>query len=263
MSFVEKTRFRELWDGLLAEGTTMVGIDELVERSGATKGGTWNAVAAATKRRLVFSPVRGLYVLVPPQYRSWGVVPADWFIADLCAHLGRSYYVGYLSAAAYHGASHQAPQVFQAVVDRKIAAREVEGLRLRFYQTSHFGDRATTTATGPNGPLVVATPETCALDLAEHSERGGGLGNVATILSELKLDPEALVIGATGRRPATIRRLGYLLELVSALGPWEHLRALARTDAGAPTLLHPKGGFRGPVDARWNIQANTPVEPDE
>jgi hypothetical protein len=57
-------------------------------------------------RRRVFSPTRGLYVVIAPEFRSWGGVPADWFIDDLMRHLGRRYYVALLSAAAYHGASH-------------------------------------------------------------------------------------------------------------------------------------------------------------
>jgi hypothetical protein len=74
------------------------------------------AVAEARRRHLVFSPVRGLYVLIPPQYRHEGTVPADWFLDDLCWN----YYLGYLSAAARHGAAHQAGQVTQTVVDRSV-----------------------------------------------------------------------------------------------------------------------------------------------
>ena len=55
------------------------------------------------------------------------------------------------------------------------------------------------TATGPTGSLRVATPETCAFDLAQAPGRGGGVGNVATVLRELTLDADNLAeqIGAT------------------------------------------------------------------
>lgn len=71
----------------------------------------------------VFSPTRGLYVVIPPEFRSWGVVPADWFIDDLMRHLGRRHYVALLSAAAYHGAAQQASQVFQVMTDGRVLER--------------------------------------------------------------------------------------------------------------------------------------------
>lgn len=54
----------------------------------------------------VASPRRGFYVVVPPEYRVAGSLPASWFIDDLMRHLGQPYYVGLLSAAAIHGAGH-------------------------------------------------------------------------------------------------------------------------------------------------------------
>ena len=59
-----------------------------------------------------------------------------------------------------------------ALPTREVAGRhEHEGLRLRFYQAGQFEDRPTTISTGPNGPLVVATAETTALDLADRGPR--------------------------------------------------------------------------------------------
>ena len=43
------------------------------------------------------------------------------------AHLSQPYYVALLSAAAYHGAAHQKPQVFQVMVPRRAAASSAEG----------------------------------------------------------------------------------------------------------------------------------------
>ena len=70
-------------------------------------------VAAQTAlRRLreqgrIVAPRRGFYVVVPPEYRAAGSPPASWFIDDLMRHLGVRYYLGALTAAAYHGATHQ------------------------------------------------------------------------------------------------------------------------------------------------------------
>jgi hypothetical protein len=60
-------------------------------------------VAAQTAlRRLkqqgrVVSPRRGFYVVVPPEYRAAGSLPASWFIDDLMRYLDQPYYVGLLA----------------------------------------------------------------------------------------------------------------------------------------------------------------------
>lgn len=38
----------------------------------------------------------------------------------MMAHLGRDYYLGWLSAAEMYGAAHQRPQVLQVAVDRHL-----------------------------------------------------------------------------------------------------------------------------------------------
>jgi predicted transcriptional regulator of viral defense system len=219
------------------------------------------AVAEAQRRHLLFSPVRGLYVLIPPQYRHEGTVPADWFLDDLCRHLDRNYYLGYLSAAARYGAAHQAAQVTQTVVDRPVIDR-TSGPRLRFYTDARMSMWPVTTATGPTGLLRVATPETCAFDLAQAPGRGGGVGNVATVLRELTLGADNLAEQTAHRSRAATRRLGFLLESVDSDVELRALEASARGDRNR-TLLDPKGTPRGAIDRRWHVIVNAPVEPEE
>ena len=159
LTFVaSNTRFAGLWDEFLSEGQVTLTQEQIRDRSGSSPGSVRVAVAEAQRRHLLFSPVRGLYVLIPPQYRHAGTVPADWFLDDLCRHLGRNYYLGYLSAAARHGAAHQAAQVTQTVVDRSVIDR-TSGPRLRFYTDARMSIWPVAMATGPTGSLRVATPE--------------------------------------------------------------------------------------------------------
>jgi hypothetical protein len=44
---------------------------------------------------MLLNPRRGFYVVVPPQYLSWGAPPPSWYIDDLMRHEGHSYYVGF------------------------------------------------------------------------------------------------------------------------------------------------------------------------
>jgi hypothetical protein len=48
----------------------------------------------------VFSPARGFWVLIPPEFRSWRAVPASRFADVMMRALDRTYYVALLSAAA-------------------------------------------------------------------------------------------------------------------------------------------------------------------
>ncbi len=255
------TRFAGLWDEFLSEGQVTLTQEQVRDRSGSSPGSVRVAVAEAQRRHLLFSPVRGLYVLIPPQYRYEGTVPADWFLDDLCRHLGRNYYLGYLSAAARHGAAHQAAQVTQTVVDSSVIDR-TSGPTLRFYTDAQMRKWPVAMATGPTGSLRVATPETCAFDLAQAPGRGGGVGNVATVLRELTLDAGRLAEQTSQRSRAATRRLGFLLESVKNDVELSALEESAKGDRNR-TLLNPKGEAHGAIDRQWQVIVNVAVEPDE
>jgi hypothetical protein len=123
--------------------------------------------------------------MVPPEYRSWGAVPAAWFIDPMMQHLGRSYYVGLLSAAAQHGASHQAAQTFQVVTDRHVEDRDFDRVRLRFQTSALAAQTPIEQINTPTGTMAVSTREATVGDLVEHPGESGGLSNVATILREI------------------------------------------------------------------------------
>jgi hypothetical protein len=40
---------------------------------------------------LAFSPTRGAYVLIPPEFRTWRAVPASHFVDDMMRYLGHEY----------------------------------------------------------------------------------------------------------------------------------------------------------------------------
>lgn len=117
-------------------------------------------------------------------------------------------------------------------------------------------------ATGPTGSLRVAAPETCAFDLAQAPGRGGGVGNVATVLRELTLDADNLADQTSQRPRAAARRLGFLLECVKSGLELTALEESAKGDRNH-TLLDPKGEAHGAIDRRWQVIVNVAVEPDE
>ncbi|MFO7641613.1 MAG: type IV toxin-antitoxin system AbiEi family antitoxin [Candidatus Competibacteraceae bacterium] len=226
------------------------------------------AVQAALRRlkeqgRIV-SPRRGFYVVVPPEYRATGSPPASWFIDDLMRHLGQPYYVGLLSAAAIHGASHQQPMVFQVVTN--IPTREMRAgkIRIRFFMNRNVERVPTTEIQTETGAMHVATPETTAFDLVRYQAAAGHLSNIATVLGELaeRIDGQALVKAADLVKVTDVQRLGYLLDAVGESDPAAPLAEWLEARRPRVAPLAPGEPVHGKIDERWRIRANAELEPE-
>lgn len=262
---LERTEIAGLPDALLSYGQHHFTTEDAATAAGITPESARPALARLIRNRLAFSPARGLYIAIPPEYRSWGVVPAAGFVDALMAHLDRSYYVGFLSAAEVHGAAHQKPQVFQVVVDRDLRDRDLGRVRVRFITNRTIVDLPTVRRNTPTGTMAVSTPALTAMDLAHRPIHGAGLHNVATVLIELvrdgKLDDD-LLAQLVGHFPAAAaRRVGWIIENFTDL----RLGALAAVASRAveePSNLDHYGPRRGAVDPRWRIRVNTTVDPD-
>ena len=106
----------EAWvHGLQARGRYTFTRKQAAEALGRAGAGLTKALGRLTQKRRIVSPRRGFYVIVPAEFSIPGSPPADWFIDHLMGYVGHPYYVGLLSAAAYHGAAHQQPQQFLVV----------------------------------------------------------------------------------------------------------------------------------------------------
>lgn len=253
----------QLPDLLLSRGQHHFTTAQAVALFGSNGAAARKGLQRLTSARQIISPSRGFYVIVPPEFRAWGTVPGSHFIDAMMRHLDRRYYVALLAAAELHGAAHQAPQVFQVMIDRPLASRDLGRTRLRFFTGRHVTTAPTERRNTPTGTMLVATPELTAVDLVDHVDAAGGLDNVATVLAELeRLDPAALARLASGRDRAVARRLGWLLNLVEADVDLEPLATVAAASDGTATDLRAGNPRRGAVDRRWNIRVNADVQPD-
>ncbi|MGH2878482.1 MAG: type IV toxin-antitoxin system AbiEi family antitoxin domain-containing protein [Solirubrobacteraceae bacterium] len=254
---------RDLPDLLVSRGRYSASLGEILSLTGLSHAAVASGLQRLRKQRRVFSPTRGLYVVIPAEYRSWGVIPADWFIDDLMRHLGRRYYVALLSAAAHHGAAHQAPQVFQVMADGRVLDRGIERVRLHFYVSEYTADTPTTLVTVHTGSIPVSSPEATVVDLVREPRASGGISNVATILGEIgELDGSALATLAARYGRALARRTGWMVDHYGSCQDLGPLRLAARLDVGEPALLSPSGPRRGHADRAWGVRLNITVEPD-
>lgn len=103
----------DLIDDLASRGQYHFTTDEMAARVGSSVIAARAALRRLQKKGVVATPHRGFHVIVPPEYRRLGCLPADQFIPQLMEHLGLDYYAALLTAGRYHGAAHQQPQVFQ------------------------------------------------------------------------------------------------------------------------------------------------------
>ena len=213
----------------------------------------------------IADPFRGFHVVVPPRYRRLGCLPADHFVPQLMAHLGEPYYVALLSAAAYYGAAHQKPQVFQVMVPRARRGLECGGVRVDFVARRDMGDTSVVERNTPAGVIRIASPAATALELVGYPERCGYLDNVATVLAELAESIEGDALEAEARRApvAWVQRLGYLLVFVEQNELADHLDGVLAENNVFTVPLAPWEAMEGaPREPRWQVAINTEVEPD-
>ena len=236
----------------------------------AAIGGKPPAVLAQLRRlkqqALIAEPVRSFHVIIPPEYRSLGCLPAEHFIEQLMQLWHEPYYVCLLSAAERHGAAHQRPQATQVMVRKNRHAIACGMVRIEFIARGDLDRSPTTAFNTPRGVLRYSTPEVTALELVGYPRHAGGLNNVATVLPELS---EAMV-GDKLNEAAQLcpvnwsQRLGYLLEFV---GQDKLARALvsfvqdnARSYSPLRRAADVAGGERIPS---WKLIVNVELEPDE
>ncbi len=211
-----RTHLSSYLTGLLSSGRAVFLRDEAVRDLGSSPGAFLDAAERLQRRGHLVHVRQGFYVVVPPQYLSWGAPPPSWYIDELMRHEGRPYYVGLLRAAELYGAGHQAVMEFQVVTDKRMPELFLGRSRIAFHYRKNIEavaagvvDRETDT-----GRMRVSSVELTALDLLRYPRAAGGIAHIATVLSSLagKIDPEKLGSLSLAFERPIVQRLGHLLE---------------------------------------------------
>jgi len=260
-------------DRLLSEGRSVFTAAQAEDELGITHRSFLDASERLQRSGKLIRPRQGFYVVVPPQYASWGAPPPTWFIDALMRWEEEAYYVALLKAAELHGATHQAVMQFQVVCGKRLSEIRAGRHLIVFYfrkamalPLSSVEDRKTDT-----GTMKISSAALTALDLLRYPQASGGIDNVATVLAELApaIEPEELASLSTHVERSVVQRLGYLLDwlgadrlaesMLDALRPkaplrWTQLeREPLDPDFASGPRLH---------DAKWHIVAHRPPEPD-
>ena len=258
-------RIRNVIADLAARGRYHFTSSELRSALGVSEAAARQALSRLAAKEEIASPARGFYVIVPPEYRRLGCLPADQFIPALMEHRNARYYVGLLSAAQYHGAAHHRPQEFQVVVERNRPAITCGAVHVAFVARRNLDAVPVERFNNPRGTVVVSTVEATAVDLVGYMHRAGGVDRVAGVLSELgeDMDPKRLVEASRSASILWAQRLGYLLEHVGAGDRVVLLKEHVRQRARNFTKLLPGVDAMGAQRSKdWRLLVNASIEAD-
>jgi predicted transcriptional regulator of viral defense system len=232
-----------------------------------------NTLNRLVLKKKIQSVWRGFWVVVPVEYGLKGIVDPIEYIAQLMDFLGQKYYIGLLSAAAIHGASHQqSMELMLVTVSNHLREKVKNDIKISFVSKKNIPQKYLQQITVKSGYIPVSTPELTAIDLLLYIKNVGGINRVATVLNELA---EVMDFGKISLdffqyvNMADIQRLGYLLETLGFIELADSLLKKAN-EANLKFRKYPLTIKKQlinladfPVDEKWKIIINENIEIDE
>jgi predicted transcriptional regulator of viral defense system len=246
--------------------------DQALKDLQISKNSLYLAIHRRKKKGELISPANNLYVIIPPEYQPLGCIPAEDLIPILMKHWQLEYYACLQTAALYHGASHQKPQLFQVMTNKQITPLSIGKVRIEFIYKKSLSGLPTQTIVAKSGYLKISSPELTAMDLLLYPNHSGGLNHIATILSELveAIDHKRLIaLARLIKEKAWLQRLGFLLDHIDTMAECKknliinyvqrELESQRLFYMPLATELATKGC---PRNKKWMIVENTNLESD-
>jgi predicted transcriptional regulator of viral defense system len=188
---------------------------EAIQQLMCTKSALQQSIYDLTKKKRLVA-IRGQFVLIIPfDYKNWGIIPADWFIDPLMKHLELPYYIALLSAAQQYNAEHQKPMQLQVITNQHLRDIKYGRIHIHFIQNHSMTQIPTQRVQVQTGYEIASTPEATAFDLCKYYKASGYWSNIGTVLAELieSIEPKKLCQIACSNLydDAVIQRLGFML----------------------------------------------------
>lgn len=265
--------FSEYLEKLRSGGRRYFTSQEIIQALNISAGAARAGLYRLKRAGKLISPLSGLYVIVPPEYKSYGSIPAEELIPIMMKHLDAEYYVALLSAAGYYGASHQKPMVFQVITNRRIKHTLKFGrIYIKLIHKKSLNNLPIKDFVVSTGYLKVGRPELIAIDLLKFQKHAGGMNNIATVLSELieSIDAHKLIeLAENLGECCQLQRLGYIIEkidvmdddikrnIIEVLAEYvsSHLKSYTTLASSISRIGHPRC-------RKWKIIENTDFESD-
>lgn len=255
-------------DDLRSNGKYSFSLPEVHNKFNQSDEAIKKALQRLKKKREIAFVRNEFYVILTPEYRSKGIPPPSFFVADLMRFLNKDYYVGLLNAAAYYAAAHQQPQSY-SIITVKPSLRNIhnDNLKINFYIKKEWSKEYIIQKKVDTGYINVSSPELTALDLVYYFDQAGGFNRVATVLENLSesMDADKLLDAAKQFSPITaVQRLGFLLEAVLGMrNLCKPLKDYLKSTSYFPILLRPEKEKIDMITGNnWKVVENIQIEID-
>lgn len=262
---IKNVKLSDYIESLLRKGAICFTKAEALKVLNTSEVAFMRAAQRHQKKGILLRPVTGFYVIIEVEHRDAGGPPGIHFINKLMKYLKLPYYVGMLSAARFHGATHQAVMETQVLTLRPLPMIKYGRHQIRFITNKFTEKIPKQTLETPHGSILISTPEATLFDLVRYHKKAVGFSHIATIILEMKdkiKGKSLLTIAEIYHEIPIVQRVGFLLD---TYGNKKSTTALLNwlTDKEVPLVkLNPMSSIKGNQNIKWSVNINTKIEPD-
>ena len=250
----------------LADGKYFFTRDEVLKALNITKTQFKYQAYRLARNKSIFNLINGFYMIIPAEYKHLGSLPPHSIIDPLMKYLKEDYYIGLLSAAAFHGSAHQQPMVFQVFCVSQRRNIKLERGVIEFHSKKDCNSSFIEKISTLTGYAKISSKEQTIIDLIQFYSVSGYMSNVANVIKELaeEIDYERFKEVVEGEATKTIlQRAGYIVEL---LGYEEMAKIIENRLKKFKTRvidLRPDYLKDGEINHRWKLRVNDTLELEE
>jgi predicted transcriptional regulator of viral defense system len=225
-------------------------------------------LARLIEKKEIVNLRKGYYLIIPPRYSNQGKVPIQLYAEKLFNHLGRTYYLGFYSAAKFHGAGHQQVQRDYIMIKTPpLPDINKNSIDIKFFTTSNWPLKNIIDKKSDAGIFKISSPALTAVDLIHYQTRLGGLNRMLAILEELAeeiTEKDLIELLTWYPHKSTLQRLGFILDLAEADKKIIKLLEMhLQKSKYYPVLLSPRSTEKpGTVNNKWKVAMNIKLESD-
>ena len=196
------------------QGRTVVRVTDVVDMLGSDNSAR-KVIRNLLKKGWLSRVVGGRYMFLPPEYGPENLGENN--ILAMAAAAVEPSYVGWWSAAAWHGFTAQKPMTVFVATKKQVLSQTIEGSTVRFVKITErkfFGFESYDVY---GRQVAISSPSKTFLDCLDRPDLAGGPAELTRIahsaLAKVNLD-ELLSAAITMNSKSMLQRLGFLSDLV-------------------------------------------------
>ena len=243
-------------------------LEEISLATNTTPGSLKSELVRLIDKQEIISLRKGFYLIIPPRYSKTGHLPIQLYIDKLFKSLNRNYYLGFYTAANFHGAAHQQPQKdYVMIANPMLKDIAKKTYNIQFICASNWPEGNVELKKSDAGYFAVSSPALTAADLIHHHNKLGGINRILPVIEELT---EAITLADLEQllkwypNTSTLQRMGLLIEeLVGAPILTDAIKQHIDKRNYYPVLMSPmKNRKPGAVNNTWKVDVNVELESD-